>query len=142
MRRLLMSRLIRIFTVCLVNLFLFQYLKYETNKVAVRVYLSVRIYPTLSYMPKENPCTHTLFCICYKTKMHFALYHVHLLERNQIFCSVYCTYWKATIHLHTIHTEEKPYNTCTFLEKKYTDREIQLALHQLFTANLMNHYSK
>ena len=37
MRRLLMSRLIRIFTVCLVNLFLFQYLKYETSKVAVRI---------------------------------------------------------------------------------------------------------
>ena len=37
MRRLLMSRLIRIFTVCLANLFLFQYLKYETNKVAVRI---------------------------------------------------------------------------------------------------------
>ena len=37
MRRLLMSRLIRIFTVCLGNLFLYQYLKYETNKVAVRI---------------------------------------------------------------------------------------------------------
>ena len=36
MRRLLMSRHIRSFTVCLGNLFLFQYLKYETNKVAVR----------------------------------------------------------------------------------------------------------
>ena len=37
MRRLLMSRLIRIFTVCLGNLFFFQYLKYETNKVVVRI---------------------------------------------------------------------------------------------------------
>ena len=37
LRRLLMSRLIRIFTVCLVNLFLFQKSKYETNKVAVRI---------------------------------------------------------------------------------------------------------
>ena len=37
MRRLLMSHLIRIFTVCLVNLFLFQLLKYETNKIAVRI---------------------------------------------------------------------------------------------------------
>ena len=36
MRRLLMSRHIRSFTTCLGNLFLFQYLKYETNKVAVR----------------------------------------------------------------------------------------------------------
>ena len=36
MRRLLMSRHIRSFTICLGNLFLFQYLKYETNKVAVR----------------------------------------------------------------------------------------------------------
>ena len=35
MRRLLMSRHIRSFTICLGNLFLFQYLKYETNKVAV-----------------------------------------------------------------------------------------------------------
>ena len=35
MRRLLMSH-IRSFTICLGNLFLFQYLKYETNKVAVR----------------------------------------------------------------------------------------------------------
>ena len=50
MRRLLMSRLIRIFTACLVNLFLFQYLNYETNKVAVRNKLSVRMYPTLPYM--------------------------------------------------------------------------------------------
>ena len=36
MRRHLMSRHIRSFTICLGNLFLFQYLKYETNKVAVR----------------------------------------------------------------------------------------------------------
>ena len=36
MRRLLMSRHIRSFTICLGNSFLFQYLKYETNKVAVR----------------------------------------------------------------------------------------------------------
>ena len=36
MRRLLTSRHIRSFTICLGNLFLFQYLKYETNKVAVR----------------------------------------------------------------------------------------------------------
>ena len=36
MRRLLMSRHISSFTICLGNLFLFQYLKYETNKVAVR----------------------------------------------------------------------------------------------------------
>ena len=36
MRRLLMSRHIRSFTICLGNLFLFQYLKYETNNVAVR----------------------------------------------------------------------------------------------------------
>ena len=36
MRRLFMSRHIRSFTICLGNLFLFQYLKYETNKVAVR----------------------------------------------------------------------------------------------------------
>ena len=33
MRRLLMSRLIRIFTVCLVNFFLFQYLKYEKTSL-------------------------------------------------------------------------------------------------------------
>ena len=37
MRRLFMSRHIRIFTMCLGNLFLFQYLKYETNKVADRI---------------------------------------------------------------------------------------------------------
>ena len=37
MRRLLMSRLIRSFTVCLVNLFLFKLLNYETNKVAFRI---------------------------------------------------------------------------------------------------------
>ena len=37
MRRLVMSRLIRIFTVCLLIYILFQYLKYETNKVAVRI---------------------------------------------------------------------------------------------------------
>ena len=36
MRQLLMSRHIRSFTICIGNLFLFQYLKYETNKVAVR----------------------------------------------------------------------------------------------------------
>ena len=35
MRRLLLSRLI----VCLVDYFLFQLLRYETNKVAVRIYL-------------------------------------------------------------------------------------------------------
>ena len=35
-RRLLMSRHIRSFTICFGNLLLFQYLKYETNKVAVR----------------------------------------------------------------------------------------------------------
>ena len=34
----------------LLSYFLFQYLKYETNKVAVRILLSVRIYPTLPYM--------------------------------------------------------------------------------------------
>ena len=39
MRRLLMSRLIRIFTVCLVNLFFIPINKYETNKVDVRIYL-------------------------------------------------------------------------------------------------------
>ena len=48
-RRLLMSCHIRSFTICLGNLFLFQYLKYETNKVDVRNYPSVRIYPTLLY---------------------------------------------------------------------------------------------
>ena len=37
MRWLYMSRLIRIFTVCLVNDYLFQSLKDETNKVAVRM---------------------------------------------------------------------------------------------------------
>ena len=36
MKRLIISRHIRSFTSCLGNLFLFQYLKYETNKVAVR----------------------------------------------------------------------------------------------------------
>ena len=36
MRRFLMSLYIRSFTICLGNLFLLQYLKYETNKVAVR----------------------------------------------------------------------------------------------------------
>ena len=36
MRRLLMSRHIRSFTICIGNLFSFQYLKYETYKVAVR----------------------------------------------------------------------------------------------------------
>ena len=51
-----MSRLIRIFIVCLVNLFLFQYLKYETNNVAVRIFLFVRIYPTLPL-----PCCFTGF---------------------------------------------------------------------------------
>ena len=35
MRWLLMIRHIRSFTICLGNLFLFQYLKYETNNVAV-----------------------------------------------------------------------------------------------------------
>ena len=36
MRRLLKRRHIRSFTICLDNLVLFQYLKYETNKVAAR----------------------------------------------------------------------------------------------------------
>ena len=54
MRRLIRSHLIRIFTVCLVNLFLFHYLKYETNKVAVRIKLYVRIYPTLPYVFEKS----------------------------------------------------------------------------------------
>ena len=43
-----MSRLIRIFTVCLV-IFVFQYLKYETNKVAVCLSEYTRLYPTLNW---------------------------------------------------------------------------------------------
>ena len=40
MRRLLKSRLIRVFTVCFVSsFFLFQKIYNETNKVAVRIYL-------------------------------------------------------------------------------------------------------
>ena len=42
MRRLLMSRLIRIFAVCLVYFFVLKLLKYET-KVAVRVYQMFKV---------------------------------------------------------------------------------------------------
>ena len=43
MRRLLMSRLIRIYTVCLVNLFFIPIFNYETNKVAVQIYLMTEV---------------------------------------------------------------------------------------------------
>ena len=42
-----MRRLIRIFTVCYSIYFLFQKSKYETNKVAVRIKPTIRIYPTV-----------------------------------------------------------------------------------------------
>ena len=44
MRRLLMGRLIRIFTVCLVPLFFYyKNLKNETNKVVVQIYLMFEV---------------------------------------------------------------------------------------------------
>ena len=49
MRQLLVSRLIRIFTVCMVYLILFQSFKNKRCKVAVRIKTTVRIYPTLPY---------------------------------------------------------------------------------------------
>ena len=44
-RRLLLGRLI----ICLVNYFLFQLLRYETNKVAVRIYLMSEVTARYEY---------------------------------------------------------------------------------------------
>ena len=80
-----MSRPIRIFVVCLVNLFLFQYLKYETSKVAVRIKPSVRIYPTLFYLfpvPvfKNLNLAREINIICERVSSHTPLQRVKLSE--------------------------------------------------------------
>ena len=52
MRWVLMRRLIRVFTICFVNLFFIPIIKihmYEANKVAVQIKLTVRMYLTLPY---------------------------------------------------------------------------------------------
>ena len=64
MRRLLMSRLIKIFMFAHLIYFSLQFFKYEINKVADRIDLVVRIYPTLtSYLTTRvvNPSRH---CRC------------------------------------------------------------------------------
>ena len=76
MRRLLMSRLIMIATVCLV-IFLFQQIKYETNKVAVLMDLSsevIRLYPTLLRSIAES----------LQLSIHVACWHEEIKEITHI----------------------------------------------------------
>ena len=73
MRRLVMSRLIRIFTICFVKLFLYCYnYNHGTNKIEIRNYLMSevsRLYPSIHIY--ETTCT---FTYTYLQNMEVGLY--------------------------------------------------------------------